>query len=135
MKQSQSSAPLEGKRILVTRAALQAGELAREIEQSGGTPVLFPTIEIRPAKSWEECDRSIDRINSYDGLIFTSTNGVQYFCERLSARGRPIGDLRQKIICVVGEKTRQAATGLGLSLTFMPQRFTASDLARTLARE
>src|SRR2546422_9731592 len=112
MQQSQSSGPLAGKRILVTRAALQAGELAGNIEKSGGTPVLFPTIEIRPAQSWDECDRSIDRIDGYDGLIFTSTNGVQYFCERWSARGRPIWDLRQKIICVVGEKTRQAATAL-----------------------
>ena len=134
MNKSQSSAPLAGKKILVTRAALQAGELAAEIEKSGGTPVLFPTIEIRPAGSWEECDRSIDRIDSYDGLIFTSTNGVQYFCERWSGRGLPVASLQTKIICVVGEKTGRAAAGLGLRVTVMPQRFTATDLAHTLAQ-
>jgi uroporphyrinogen III methyltransferase / synthase len=135
MQQPQTSAPLAGKMILVTRAALQAGELVTEIERYGGTPVLFPTIEIRPPLSWEQCDRSIDALPEYDGLIFTSTNGVRYFCERWSARGVPIGTLQPDIICVVGEKTRQAAVALGLRVTFMPQRFTASDLARTLAGE
>jgi uroporphyrinogen III methyltransferase/synthase len=135
MHPERSHAPLAGKTILVTRAAVQAGELVREIEKSGGTPVLLPTIEIRPARSWEECDRSIDHIQLYDGLIFTSTNGVHYFCERWTARGLPVGQLRTRMVCVVGEKTREAALGLGLTVTFMPQRFNASDLARTLAQE
>src|SRR5262249_55614250 len=37
--------------------------------------------------------------------------------------------------CVVGEKTRQAAIEAGLSVTLIPQRFTASDLARALSEE
>jgi uroporphyrinogen III methyltransferase/synthase len=130
-----TQAPLAGKRILVTRAALTAGELVREIQRYGGIPVVFPTIEIGPATSWGECDRSIDQIGSYDGLIFTSANGVRYFAERLSSRGVPAGELRSKLICVVGEKTRQAAVEAGFGVTLMPERFTGPDLARAMSRE
>lgn len=128
-------APLANIRILVTRAALQAGDLVREIEKYGGMAVLFPTIEIHPARSWDECDRAIDERAMYDGLIFSSTNGVQYFCERWSGRGLPIRELRSKMICVVGEKTKQAAINLGLTVTVMPRKCTAADLARTVSGE
>ena len=130
-----SETPLSGRTVLVTRAALQAGELVREIRSAGATPVLFPTIEIQPAGSWDECDRAIDGIAVYDGLIFTSTNGVRYFCERWTGRKLPISGFRSKLICVVGERTRQTAIEVGLDVTVMPQNFTASDLARMLAQE
>ena len=70
---------LTGKTILVTRAAHQAEEFARAIERYGGTPILFPTIDVQPPKSWEECDRAIDGISRYDGFLFASANAVSFF--------------------------------------------------------
>jgi uroporphyrinogen III methyltransferase/synthase len=135
MRESVSAAPLTGRTVLVTRALRQAEELAAEIRRHGGTPLLLPTIEIQPPESWDECDRAIGAMEGYHGLIFTSTNGVRFFCERLGQRGVKASVLGSKLICVVGEKTRRAAAGLGLVVTLMPEKFTASDLAHLLAPE
>jgi len=71
----------------------------------------------------------------YDGLIFTSSNGVEFFFQRLNARGLSAQGVKTKMICVVGEKTKDTVEQLGLSVTMMPEKFTAFDLARTLQQE
>jgi uroporphyrinogen III methyltransferase/synthase len=126
---------LTGKTILITRAAHQAEDLVSRIEQLGGTPILFPTIEIRPPDAWDACDRAIEALYMYDGLIFTSTNGVELFTRRMEENGHSIKELQSKIICVVGEKTQRTVERLGLKVTAMPAKFTAVDLATTLQQE
>ncbi|MDI6767846.1 MAG: hypothetical protein QME52_13580 [Bacteroidota bacterium] len=51
---------LTDKTILITRAASQARNIINLIEQQGGIPILFPTIEIIPPDSWEMLDKAID---------------------------------------------------------------------------
>ena len=65
---------LHGISILVTRAAGQAEQLVRLIEERGGTAVVVPTIEIVPPAGWEACDRAIERLSAYDGVLFTSVD-------------------------------------------------------------
>jgi len=126
---------LTGKTILITRSAHQTNELVHLIEQNGGTPIVFPTIEILPTETWDRCDRAIDSLYMYDGVIFTSTNGVEFFIRRMKERGREASELRGKIICVVGETTRRAIEQLGVPVTTMPEKFTALDLATKLQQE
>ena len=128
-------AHLAGQTILITRAAEQAGELARLIERRGGVPILFPTIAIRPPESWQECDLAIGALPEYDGIIFTSANGVKYFFGRCAHHGLAAGDLRSKLICVVGEQTRRAAYRAGLTVTTMPEKYSALDLAAAVGDE
>ena len=45
------SRPLLGRRILVTRARSQAGQLAELLEEQGAEVVVFPTIAIAPTPS------------------------------------------------------------------------------------
>ncbi len=123
---------LSGKKILITRAADQADELGDLVRRHGGTPVLFPTIEIVPPVSWDECDRALQNLYMYDGLIFTSANGVTGFMQRLNDFQVGVAAIKPKMIFVVGEKTKRAVEEHGLSVTLMPERFTASDLAKTL---
>lgn len=126
---------LAGKIILITRAAHQAEELVKAIERAGGIPLLFPTIEIAPPDSWDACDRALDALYMYDGLIFTSSNGVEFFFQRLKTRGFFPQGVQTKMICVVGEKTKQAVEQLRLRVTMIPEKFTALDLAKTLQQE
>ncbi len=44
--------PLTGKKILVTRAAHQAGKLSDALRESGAIPVEVPVLEIQPPKTW-----------------------------------------------------------------------------------
>jgi len=126
---------LRGKTILITRSVHQAGDLVRMVEERGGAAVVFPTIDIRPPDSWDACDRALDGLYMYDGLIFTSVNGVEYFFHRYHERGCRSNELKQKSVYVVGEKTRHASEQAGLRVTAMPERFTASELAATLQME
>ncbi|MBI4546383.1 MAG: uroporphyrinogen-III synthase [Ignavibacteriae bacterium] len=126
---------LAGKTILITRAAHQAEELVKAVERRGGTPLVFPTIEITPPDSWDACDRALDSLYMYDGLIFTSSNGVEFFFERLNTRGFSPGNVRSKMICVVGEKTKESVERLGLHVTKMPEKFTALELSKSLQQE
>jgi uroporphyrinogen III methyltransferase/synthase len=126
---------LLGKTVLITRAAHQADEMVRLVEQSGGTPILFPTIAIVTPDSWRDCDRAINGLYMYDGVIFTSTNGVTFFLRRLAERGRSVDELQSKTICVVGEKTKEAVRSNGLPVTTVPGKFTSLDLANALRQD
>jgi len=123
---------LGGISVAITRAAHQAEELKRLVETSGGRAVLFPTIEIRPPDDWTGCDRGIDALYMYDGLLFSSPNGVTGFLDRARERGADPSGLKGKRIYAVGETTAAALARYGLDVTAMPERFTAADLARTI---
>ena len=71
--------PLFGHRILVTREHAEGFE---PLEELGAEIIEFPTIEIVPPERYDELDISIDKINTYNWLIFTSRNGVKYFFKR-----------------------------------------------------
>ncbi len=127
--------PLAGKTVLVTRPRDQAGGMVAAIERFGGRALHFPTIEIAPPETWEECDRALGGLSMYDGLIFTSANGVRYFFQRLKERGAGPHECASKKIFVVGEKTRRAVEEFTPHVVAMPDKFTAADLSRRLEQE
>lgn len=125
----------EGKTILITRAENQVNELSVLIKKNGGTVISFPTIQIKPPLNWDECDQACAQIDSYDGLIFTSTNGVEYFFKRYITLQQPIKLLRTKAVYAVGKKTRHALRHHGIAGTIIPEKFTSDDLATILREE
>ena len=70
--------PLQGRRILVTRPAAQAGKLAQLIVEKGGEPVLFPLLKISPADDPEPLQQVIGRLEDYAIAVFISPNAVDY---------------------------------------------------------
>ncbi|MBI4810218.1 MAG: uroporphyrinogen-III synthase, partial [Ignavibacteriales bacterium] len=126
---------LSGRTILITRAASQANQLVRLIEEQGGKAIVFPTIEITPPNNWDECDKAINGLYMYDGLMFTSVNGVEYFFHRLTENKITSCDIDKKIIMAVGEKTKRAIEQRYLNVTIIPEKFTASELANKLQQE
>ena len=78
---------LSGKRVLVTRSAEQAGELAELVRGAGGVPVLFPTIRLVPPDDPAPLDREIGRLASYDWILFTSANAARFFLSRAARIG------------------------------------------------
>ena len=79
--------PLHGKKILITRARDQSSEFSTRLRNLGAEVIEFPTIEILPPRSWKGLDRAIDQLKSFDWIIFTSANGVNFFLQRLTDRG------------------------------------------------
>ncbi|HEY6137220.1 MAG TPA: uroporphyrinogen-III C-methyltransferase [Thermoanaerobaculia bacterium] len=119
------SKPLFGRRVVVTRAREQASDLKRLFEESGAQVVQFPTIEIVPPESWDSLDRAVDE--AWDWLIFTSTNGVGAFFERLFARGKDVRAIAPKI-AAVGEATAASLRARGIAPDVVPDKFLSSAL-------
>ena len=80
---------LTGIGIAITRPADQAKKLAALITQAGGTPILFPLIEITPLADYSQFQAVISAIKDYDWAIFISSNAVQNGMPRLVKRGIP----------------------------------------------
>ncbi|HDH06166.1 MAG TPA: uroporphyrinogen-III C-methyltransferase [Nitrospirae bacterium] len=124
--------PLFGQRILVTREHSTGFEL---LEELGAEIMEFHTIEIVPPDDWTELDRAMEKIDSYDWLIFTSVNGVKFFFQRLMDRDRDIRDLKGVRICAVGSKTASAIKKYGIKTDLVPEKFNAEGLIEAFVSE
>ena len=112
----------------MTRAAGQSGEFCLRLQEEGATVIEMPTLEITPPSSWEELDRAIAHLSDFDWLILTSSNGVDYFFERLEAQNQDARALAGVKIAVVGKKTAQSLKQQGLQPDFIPPDFVADSL-------
>jgi uroporphyrinogen III methyltransferase/synthase len=124
--------PLIGKHILITRAIEQVEEFSHLLGEYGAQVHAFPTIEIAPPKDWQPMDKTIEKIDSYDWVIFTSVNGIKYFTERLKKKGTDITVLRKKKICAIGPRTQKELEKMGLTVHFRPSEYRAEGIAEGL---
>src|ERR687893_1178144 len=107
--------PLFGRRVVVTRARAQAGELSADLEKLGAEVHEFPTIEIRPPEDFGPLDGAIRELDSFSWLIFTSVNGVDAFVERLAHHGLDLRSVpRDAGIAAIGPATAQKVREVGL---------------------
>ncbi len=121
--------PLFGKRILVTRSREQASKLTELLKEYGAAVIEFPVIKIVPPANFKKLDRAINKITDYDWLIFTSSNGVKYFFNRLKEIGQDIRQLKGIRIAAIGPETKKVLEDLGLLVDFQPeQEFTQEGL-------
>ena len=120
--------PLFGKGIVITRPERQADDLACLLSAEGAHPIAFPTIKIAPPVSWQELDESIDKLTTYDWLIFTSANGVQFFFERLRDKNKDIRDLKGIKICCIGPATARQIEDKGIKVDLIPEQFIAEGI-------
>lgn len=106
---------LAGKTVMLTRPPAQSAEMAARLAELGATIIHCPTIEIAEPSSWGPLDAAIDRLESYDWLIFTSANGVEFFFRRLAAkRGDGSSVVAGLRTCAVGPATAKAIASAGV---------------------
>lgn len=120
--------PLFGKRIAVTRARAQAGELVRRLRELGADVFEFPTIQIEPPEQPEP----FDYIGSYDWVILTSINGVEMLFERLELLDQDARDLAGVKLCVIGSATAKAVQKRFLRIDLVPEKYVAEELLAAL---
>jgi uroporphyrinogen-III synthase len=119
--------PLAHKRILVTRAAHQAGKLSEGLRASGAEPVEVPVLEIKPPCSYDPLDNALHTLNTYDWLILTSANAVQSIVERIAACGIVYNQSKPQI-AAVGKVTAEAARKAGFNVALTPREYVAESL-------
>lgn len=122
------SLALEGRRVLVTRAAHQAGRLSDALRALGAVPVEVPVLEIRPPQSFAELDRALGRLATYNWLILTSANTVRALRERAATLGLVLGGRDGLKVAAIGKSTATSATEAGFKVTFVPESYVAESL-------
>ncbi len=124
--------PLQGKRILVTRAREQARSLVDKILNLGGEAIEFPAIEFAPLEDFHDLDDSLKRIREFDWVVFTSGNGVRFVARRLSALNQAPSLFKAVKLAAIGPATAGSLEELGLNADFIPSKFRGEQMALEL---
>jgi uroporphyrinogen III methyltransferase/synthase len=120
--------PLLGRRILVTRTRAQSSELVRLLERRGAGCVECPAIEVRQPEDLEQLDTAIEKLQTFDWIIFSSPNAVKYFLNRLFEKGNDIRSLGSARIACVGASTADCVREYHLNVDLVPRSFRAEGL-------
>ena len=126
--------PLFGQRIVVTRPASEASRAAAALEAMGAEVILAPTVEVRPITDPGPLDAAIRGLDAFDWLVFTSTNGVRIFIERLESLGRDLRALGRLRLAAIGPATAEALAGFHLRADLVPDSYRSESLAAALAQ-
>ncbi|MGD0836876.1 MAG: uroporphyrinogen-III synthase [Polyangia bacterium] len=111
--------PLAGLRVLLTRPdgeGAQAWMVA--LASAGAIPLPYPTITAAPPESWDEIDTAVERLASYDWLIFTSQTAVAFLIGRLP--GQHLPEHLPARIAAVGSKTAARVEAAGGRVALIP---------------
>ncbi len=122
------SRPLFGKRVVVTRAEEQATPFVKLLSDKGANVIEFPTIEIKPPKSFKKLDEAIYRIKEYDWIIFTSLNGVNNFFKRFIELKKDIRELYNISIAAIGQKTANSIEEMSIKVEMIPDEYVTESL-------
>ena len=126
-KSSRGVGGVRGKKILLTRARDQSSVFANRLKKLGAEVIEFPTIEILPPRRWEKLDEAINRLRSYDWIIFTSVNGVHFFWRRLKEKRKnlPLASLK---VAAIGPATAKKLQEKGVRVSYQPKEFIAEGI-------
>ncbi len=123
-----------GKKVVVTRAAEQAGEFSAKLTALGATVLECPTIKLVEPESWQLLDLAIRELAGYDWVVLTSGNAVRFFFQRLDALGldaRALGCCR---ICAVGPRTADELRSFGIKPDLVPADYKAEGVVDEFSR-
>jgi uroporphyrinogen-III synthase len=134
--------PLAGRRVVVTRARGDAGELQELLRAAGAATLACPTIRIVPpvdraaleaaVRRWLAPPRPGAAEEAGRWIVFTSAHAVASLADRLALLARPPAVPGPARLAAVGPKTAAALAAHGLEVDVVPAAFTAAALAPTL---
>jgi uroporphyrinogen III methyltransferase/synthase len=124
--------PLFGQRIVVTRPVGESDRSAAILEALGAEVLVAPTVEIGPPLDFEPVDQAIDRLDRFDWLVFTSSNGVRFFFDRLEARGRDLRAVGHLQFAAIGPGTAETLADYRLRADVIPESYRSESLAEIL---
>jgi len=128
-----TSMPLAGRRVLVTRAAHQAGKLSDGLRALGAEPVEVPVLEIQPPAHFEPLDAALANLAAFNCLILTSANTVSALAARAKTLGLRFTQPASLKIAAIGQATAEAARREGFQVSIVPESYVAESLIQALA--
>ncbi len=124
--------PLFGRRVLVTRSRDQAPELVDLLEQNGAEAIEAPVLRIAAPTDIGPLDRAAASAGSFDWIVFTSTNSVAAFVNRVLLGTRDVRALAGPRLCTVGPGTAARLLRYGISPDLQPSDHRTSGIVAAL---
>jgi uroporphyrinogen III methyltransferase/synthase len=124
--------PLDGRTVVVTRAAEQAGRFVALLEEAGARILQTPAIVIAPPASWAPLDAALAELGRFTWIIFTSVNGVSMVDRRLGDLGLSWSMLAGARVAAIGPATAAALERYGVRVAVVPEEYLAEGLVGRL---
>lgn len=128
--------PLQGRRIVVTRARSQASALSARLRALGAEVVEVPVLAVEPSLERRDLVAAVQRLREAGGrprwLVLTSQNAVGLLWEAIREAG---GDARWFAgvrIAAIGSATAAALARCGLVADLVPEEYVAERLAEQM---
>ena len=109
--------------VAITRPYDRAGKACEIVEELGGTPVISPTLDLRPVNT-ESLRELTEKQDKLDWIVFTSPT-------TLVSLDKFYPDFLKTLKCkvaAIGNKTSKVAREYGLEVDLVPEEFTAEGL-------
>lgn len=113
-------------KVLITRPRAQAEDFAEKLRVAGFEPIFFPVIEIQPIKNNIALERALEKLNSYEWVVFTSVNAVDVVFDEYS-----IFFLKESAgvkFAAIGPKTAEALRKYSIKPDFVPKEYVAEAI-------
>ena len=123
--------PLFGRRIVVTRSREQAGEFIEMLEERGAEAIPAPTIKVLPPEDPGALEQACREAGTYDWIVFTSANAVDYFMKCLLAVS-DVRELKGVRLCTIGPSTASRLSRYGIRVDLTPAEFRTEVLAHAM---
>ena len=124
---------LAGKRVVITRAALQSSDLYEKLTGRGAIPVLLPLVSFAPPEDYAPLDSALLQWKRFDWVIFTSAYAVQAVAMRAARFGRNLGKGgAPPNVAVIGPATRHTAEKAGFFIEHTARTHQGVALAEEL---
>ncbi len=104
--------------------------LADQLRAAGAVPILLPTIELAEPASLAPLDLVLERLETFDWLLFTSANAVESFERRRTALRFAVPSGLK--VAAIGSATARALEAAGLRADLVPSRAVAESMAEEL---
>lgn len=115
-------------RVLILRPEGQSEELASMLMEQGLEVANVAAIEIVPLENVSELDAALAGADSFDLVVFTSVNGVAAALDRMRSSGSDPSKLSGRA-AAIGPATAAALEAAGITVAWMPSRFTTDAMA------
>ena len=122
--------PLSGKNILLTATRGLVEKMSPEFKKLGANTCemsLIATKEIEIDK-----ERFVSELKLATHVLFTSSNGVDIFFEKIKNYDIDIRSLYNKKICVIGSGSSEALKKYGVNADFIPSKFDSKSFAEEI---
>lgn len=126
------TAPLFGRRIVVTRAKEQNSAMVDALVEEGAEAIEFPAIAFEAPRDGAPLARALDalRAGAYTVVMFTSANGVDWFFRALEARSLDARAFGAALVAAIGPATAMALRGRGVRADRVAREYVGEALAR-----